>query len=232
MLLDTSEIERLNFAAVKSSEQANKNIALMRIAVDFLSEMTREQSFSSDDEVTILRLGIRVLNDAGAASQCAMSGYYQQAVGIIRDIIEVGFLLDLFRREKAKIAEWRTCTPKERKDNFKIVDIRKRLDLLDGTDARKRQEAYAFYSTHGTHPTPDLQAISPGGDTMIGPFPHDGYARLITYDLAKWFVAAVGYIAAILDFGKIPSDRRLTMSSSKLRLGVEFAGWLSTPQQE
>src|SRR5215208_6591204 len=42
------------------------------------------------------------VNDAAASVRLALSGYYQVAFLLVRDILEVGFLLDFFRTSPGK----------------------------------------------------------------------------------------------------------------------------------
>ncbi len=233
MLLDESDIEAINQVALRRSGLAQRNLAAAGKAIDLLHTFAREEAFNDDDDITILRLVIRVLNDAGASGKCALAGYYQQSISHIRDIIEVAFLLDLFWRKPDQIRVWREASDRDRKKLFKPVKLRETLDQLDGRTDSARQEAYAFYSGHGTHVTPNLEVISPNSQTQIGPFPSDKIIVLLTYDLTKWLCAATGYAAKSLDHRKIPdSDRSLAFVKHKLDFAFAFTNWLAMPQNE
>lgn len=233
MLIDESDIEEINEAALRRSDLAQRNLAMASKAIDLMHAFASEEAFNEDDDVTVLRLAIRVLNDAGASGKCAVAGYYQQAIAHIRDIIEVAFLLDLFRRKPDQIRAWRESSEKERKKLFKPVTLRETLDKLEGREDRSRQEAYSFYSAHGTHVTPHLEIISPNSLTQIGPFPNEQIIVLLTYDLTKWLCAATGYAMKSLDPRRISdSDRSLALTKQKLDFALSMTHWLTTSQTE
>jgi hypothetical protein len=154
MIIDNSDVERINEGYLRASLAAMGNIDLCFRATDLLRAAAMLKSFTSDDEKTILRLGIRLINDAGACGTCAIAGYYQPAAAHIRDIIEVEFLLDLFMREPSEIARWRLCSEKERRRDFKASELRRRLDNLDGHSNKARDHAYSLFSQHATHVAP------------------------------------------------------------------------------
>jgi hypothetical protein len=78
-----------------------------------------------------------------------MGGYYQNAVMLQRDLLEVSFLLDYFRSNRDRIAEWRGYTESARNKNFRAFKIRTALDDRDGFTERKRAEHYARLCTLG-----------------------------------------------------------------------------------
>jgi hypothetical protein len=85
-------------------------IAETMIAIDHFA---RDYAHTGDDELTIQLLGIRLFNSAAGAVQGLMSGHYQNSVMLVRDLLEVSFLLDYFRSNRERIAEWRSCTESE-----------------------------------------------------------------------------------------------------------------------
>ncbi len=233
MLIDESDIEALNDSALRRSGLAQCNLAMASKAIDLLHAFASEEAFNADDEITVIRLAIRVLNDAGACGKCALAGYYQQALSHIRDIIEVAFLLDLFQRKPDQIQIWREASEKDRKKLFKPVTLRETLDQLDGKKDKARQEAYAFYSGHGTHVTPHLEIISPNSLTHIGPFPSEQIIVLITYDLTRWLCAATGYTMKSLNPLRITdSEKSASLMKHKLDFALGLTNWLAMPQTE
>lgn len=63
-----------------------------------------------------------------------------------RDILEVAFLLDYFRSNEARIAEWRGCTESERNKKFGAYKVRTALDDRDGFKERKRALLTSSYA--------------------------------------------------------------------------------------
>jgi len=223
MLLDVSAIHDQNSGFLEQSKQAQENLDAASSCIDVISDFARIESFSREDDVVILRLGIRVLNDAGAAASCAYSGYYQPALAMIRDIVEVSFLLDLFQRQPEQIAEWRTCSEADRKKKFKPVKIRETLDNLDGRQEKVRKEAYDFFSGHGTHIDPFMQLISPDNLTMIGPFASEKIVVAFTFDLARWLLLATGFFLKAIDLSQVKDEGlRLSLTQKKFNFIIQL----------
>lgn len=132
------------------------------------------RQFSTDDEdlKLIQVLGIRTFNALGAAMKLCLSGYYQNAALILRDIIETAFLIDLFRGDRALIARWRLADKAARLKEFAPVKVRTRLDERDGFTERKRAAMYDMFSELAGHATmPSITMLRPMGmDAQIGPF--------------------------------------------------------------
>lgn len=123
-----------------------------------------------------------------------MSGYYQPAAAQIRDLIEVGFLIDLFRRQPQKIQGWRTSDHLARKKNFSAFELRKALNRDDQLSEDKRADAYQFFTSHGTHADPDsIDLTSPNRMTSVGPFPDRDRLVGLSFDLARYLAAGTEY---------------------------------------
>lgn len=207
MLIDNSAIEAANEDFVRNSPAAMCNVELCYAAVDLLRAAAELPSFSTPDDVTMLRLAVRLINDAGACGTCALGGYYQQAAAHIRDIIEVEFLLDLFRRQPKEINRWRVCGHKARQKYFKPSAIRKRLDRLDGFTNKPRDALYKLFSDVGTHANPDgFTIISPNALTQVGPFPSEKVVIALSFDLARVLGHAAWHIARWVDLRRESSQ--------------------------
>jgi hypothetical protein len=96
-----------------------------------------------------------------------LSGYCQGAVSFLRDIVEVGFLLDYFDYRPESMAAWRGGEA----DEFKPFKIRKALDERDGFEEKGRTERYKFLSTYGTHASyKGFELTVSGAGLTIGPY--------------------------------------------------------------
>ena len=142
---------------------------------------------------------------------------------MIRDIVEVSFLLDLFQRQPEQIAEWRTCSEAERKKKFKPVKIRETLDNLDGRQEKVRKAAYDFFSGHGTHIDPFMQLISPDSLTMIGPFASEKIVVAFTFDLTRWLMLATGFFLKAIDISQVTDKAlRLSLTQKKFNFTLQL----------
>ena len=132
------------------------------------------RQFPTDDEdlKLIQVLGIRTFNAFGAAMTLSLSGYYQNAALIMRDVLETTFLIDLFRGDRTLIAKWRVADKAARLKDFAPVKVRTRLDDRDGFTERKRAAMYDLFSELAGHATmASIAMLRPKGmDAQIGPF--------------------------------------------------------------
>jgi hypothetical protein len=109
----------------------------------------------SADQTTVQLIGIRLFNAAASGAKLALSQYYQPAFHQTRDILEMGFLLDLFRTAPDKISMWERSDRVERRKHFDPVVVRKFLDKRDGDASRKRKAEYGKLSELSSHLDPD-----------------------------------------------------------------------------
>lgn len=143
------------------------------ISMDIIHVLAIAHPNSSEDELTIQKLGLRLFNNGATAIKLMLTGYYQRALDIIRDNIELVFLLDFFLTWPEKISIWSNATAKKRKSDFSPVRIREALDARDGFTEKKRQETYSIFSEYATHPSSTGFRLLVPVDTnlhTIGPF--------------------------------------------------------------
>ena len=171
------------------------HLALVNASLDCLSRLPVAHIEEGEDELMTLRLTVRCFNSGAAALRLVRSGYFQPALTMVRDLIEVYFLLDLFSRDPGTLSEWRTMDDKERNKNFKPVRVRERLDALDGHKEKRREQAYKMLSQHAAHVSPaGFSLISPEAMTQVGPFPDEGRLRAVMEELASH----LGYATVIV----------------------------------
>jgi hypothetical protein len=64
----------------------------------------QNQSYEDSEQALItMRLAVRVFNAAGACLKLARGGYFQPAFAMVRDMLEIEFLSDLFRRDPSAL---------------------------------------------------------------------------------------------------------------------------------
>lgn len=98
--IDESPTEQENDRIVRENAELQDHIQLLHAAFGLLPVIIRHATHRDSSELAFLRLGIRLFNSAGAAFKLVRSGYYQSALAAIRDVVEIQFLLDLFRRDQ------------------------------------------------------------------------------------------------------------------------------------
>lgn len=184
-LVDETTIVAAHDHMIASDEDLSRHLDLINSCLDFLSRLPELHREENESELTLLRLSIRCFNSGASALRVLRCGYFQPAMTMVRDLIEVYFLMDLFIKEPKSFIDWRTMSDKDRKNHFKPVRVRERLDQIDGHKERRRQKSYEMFSQHAAHVNPNgHHLISPGNMTQIGPFPDYGLLRAGLEELA------------------------------------------------
>ncbi|MGM4910560.1 hypothetical protein [Rhizobium sp. 768_B6_N1_8] len=184
-LVDEAAIVATHDGMIIQDHDLSTHVALINASLECLSGLPEFHKEKSDEDLTILRLAIRSFNSGAAALRLVRCGYFQPALTMVRDLIEIYFLLDLFSREASSLSEWLSMSEKERSKNFKPVRVRERLDVLDGFKGQRRAETYKLFSENAAHVNPyGYHIISPNNLTRIGPFSDEGRLRAVLEELA------------------------------------------------
>ena len=162
-----------SIAHLKQDARLLEHYGMSAISMDIIHVLAVSHPNLSENELTIQKLGLRLFNNGATAIKLALSGYYQRALDIIRDNIEVIFLLDYFLTWSEQISVWSKASSKERKSNFSPLKIREVLDTRDGFTEKKGHETYSTFSEYATHATFDGFRLLVSEETnlhTIGPF--------------------------------------------------------------
>jgi len=178
---------------IDGNEDMFMHIAVIEKAMDVLNMFSTEiHDDENEDDEAVRLLGMRLFNGCAAAFQLTVSGYYQAAGMLMRDLLETVFLLDYFDLDHTKIHEWRVADRKTRLNTFKPAKIRTALDERDKFTSKKRNQEYQLLCELAAHPTyQGFQLLAPRGrQHHCGPF-FDSYSltRLIEH-LAKLAIQA------------------------------------------
>ncbi len=122
----------------------------------------------------------------------------------MRDVMETMFLMDLFKTDHSAIERWRCANDNKSKREFFPAKVRETLDVRDGTETGKRNEAYKMLCELATHPTMGTQyMIRPelDSDMLTGPFMGDTILRQGLEQLGVLAVQAGGIMDAFLPEG-------------------------------
>lgn len=185
---------------IESNDDLSAHIGMIHRIMDLIDFHRQSYQHETDDEKTVMLLGIRIFNAAGAAIRLSFSGYYQAAGLQLRDMLETGFLLDYFSSDTTLIRRWREVDERKRLREFNLAKIREVLDDRDGFTERKREKHYKDLCVVAGHPTfAGFEMLRPeaGADAHMGPF---FVPRLLTatvqelvrvnmvaYESFKWF---------------------------------------------
>ena len=132
-------------ALVEGDDRLALHLSVIEHAMD-LADILRQLPTDDEDMKVVQVLGMRIFNAFGASVKLALSGYGQNSVLIMRDILETVFLLNLFEGDRTAIERWRLADKKERMKNFKPIRVREALDAREGFDGKKRAALYDLFS--------------------------------------------------------------------------------------
>jgi hypothetical protein len=188
------EIRDQSLGAAAQNAELMDHLAIIEHWMDKIFYFAVEVPTTDEDGLTVQRLGIRLFNTSACALNLLLAGYYQNAAGQMRDLLETGFLIDDFSIDRTRIKLWREGSEKERRQVFQPIEVRKRLDKRDGFTANGRAAAYSFLSEYGAHPThKGVFLIYPDGLAGLGkcgPFFELKFLKAAIEELAKGLLDA------------------------------------------
>jgi hypothetical protein len=198
---DDREIETEHDGIVSQDQELKDHLKILHRCFELLHSLLKHHRYEDDDQsLALLRLAARVFNSAGACIKVGRAGYFQPAFAMVRDILEIEFLVDMFRRDRSHLSRWMTVDKKTRGKEFQQAKIRKYLDDLDGFTEKKRAQAYSLLSEYAAHATPyGFHIISPEGMTRIGPFPSKDRLTALFQELTKHLQMSCIHIVALID---------------------------------
>lgn len=194
-LVDESAIECAHDEMILASPALQKHIKMINLNLDCINQMLRTYAHKSTDELIVLRLAARCFNSGVAALRLARMGYYNQCLSLIRDLMEITLLLDLFAREPSTISNWTNASAAERDRKFGPFHVRVRLEEIEKREGKApldRRPVYKRFCTYGTHASPEsFVLISPNSMTQIGPFPDEGRLTAMIEEIVQHLTFAV-----------------------------------------
>lgn len=182
---------------INADNDSKSHIELIQDSLNIVYDITHEYENPTDDELTLQFLGIRIFNDTVCSLNRLLSGYYQVAFAIQRDILEILSLFEYFGFDKTQIKRWKICNNEERIKEFKPAKIRKILDKRDGFKDKKREKMYILFCEYALHPSyPGMKLVAPKGLGCVGPFLYEKLLINCLFELAKLSnYSALNYIS-------------------------------------
>ena len=135
--------------------------------------------------VAVVDLGVRIINNRGAAGQLALAGFWSAAAHQVRDLVECHQLIEYFRHRPSDARLWFESDGKEGYKNFGFGRVFDRLSKDRGAAPYDLKQSFQFYSNAGSHPSTAGLAwqMTDVGQKLIGPVPHPDRFRLFVGDL-------------------------------------------------
>lgn len=179
--------------AIERDENLSRHVALIEKSMDVLNLFSMNPAGNETEDAKACRLlGMRLFNGCAGAFQLIVSGYYQNAAMLLRDLLETVFLIGYLQHEPDKIGIWRAGDEKARRKAFGPAKIRKSLDKRDGFTSGKRKAAYDLLCQLAVHPTFEgLRMLMPARrQHHCGPFFDPTALKAMIEELAKLAIQA------------------------------------------
>jgi hypothetical protein len=156
-------------------------------ALDIIQLLGKHHPQRNEDELTIQKLGIRLFNTGTSSLKLGLSGFYQTAFLVARDLLETSNLLDYLLMRPNHVQVWREADEKTLKSLFSPAAIRIALDRRDGFTTKGREVRYKEYCAYAAHPTFKGLSMLVPQDTKLhtyGPFFDPGLLKAVLEELA------------------------------------------------
>lgn len=178
------ELRTKSILHINGDGSLKEHMQLVQEALDMLHDIVKVYKQQTDDELTVQYLGIRLFNTIVSSNKLMLSGYYQNALALQRDIIESGFLLEYLGAFPEQIAVWKSSDDEQRHTIFKPSAIRKALDNRKQVKGGKRGQIYKRLCEYASHPTyKGFKLVAPKGLGEIGPFYDEKYLAAVLGEL-------------------------------------------------
>ncbi|RWN51196.1 hypothetical protein [Mesorhizobium sp.] len=186
MLFNVSGVEAQHRPLIQNGNLGDAYRVGTMGCVRLIEEVVRGGSWN-DERATfvVIDLGVRIINNCGAAGQLALSGFWSAAGHQVRDMVECHQLIEYFRYQPSEAQRWFDCEGMERYQQFGFGRVFRELEKLRGKAPFDLKQSFDFYSNAGSHPSRVGLAwqMTELGDKIIGPVPHTDRFRLFTGDL-------------------------------------------------
>lgn len=154
-------------ALIVADERLQSHVTMverMMVIADRLSRLPEPGA----DLKFVQALAVRSFNAFAAALRLALSGYARDSVPILRDILEMVFLLDLFAGDHSAIERCRSASPEIRMAQFSATELQRLLDERDQATGSARKNLHDRYSELAGQ-NGGQSALTAYSDTTLGP---------------------------------------------------------------
>jgi hypothetical protein len=155
-------------------------------------------------------LALRIFNSVASAFRLTIHGYFQTAQMVLRDVVEVSFLLRYFYLDPEKIEAWQHADEKTLKKEFGPSKVRKKSAKLaetleKGVDEQVEEETmnkmYSRFCREAAHADPrGQQLVYHDGALQFGPIENPEFLKRTLFEIAKWSqfgtLQVIGHLAA------------------------------------
>ena len=163
-----------------------QTIEALGTALSYLDRIATCWWGCNEDAHTEERLIGRTASNTRAAFQLLRAGYYDEAFTLVRQIGETANLMSLFIQSEESYVEWRDASEKVRRNKFRAVKIRLKLEKLP-LPLLMDEQLYSLLSERSVHVNPHTtpQGHNPFGLPTLGSYFQEAGALLVLNHLAE-----------------------------------------------
>lgn len=186
MLFDVSAVEAQHLPLIQNGNLGDAFRAGTFGCVRLIQDVVLGGNWNADQaNLIVVDLGVRIINNCGAAAQLALAGFWSPAGHQIRDLVECHQLIEYFRYRPADALEWFESDGKDRYQKFSFGKVFDKLAKERGSANYDLKQSFDLYSEAGSHPSTAGLAwhITGVGKKLIGPVPHPDRFKLLVGDL-------------------------------------------------
>ena len=212
------EIRAGSLKIITSNDALRDHVSMIHGSLALIYALAHDHQNNNEDELTIQYLGLRLFNSGAASLKLGLSGYYQAAFALVRDVFETVALLDYLNTNRDQITVWKASDKKERITKFGPGPIRNKLNERDQLSGNKRKEIYDLLSEYASHATaPGFQLLAPQGLAQIGPFLNEKYLRAWVEDMVKHVTHGATIFDRFFDDVEVPlfAEKRVFLEQFK-----------------
>jgi hypothetical protein len=170
----------------------------------------------------------RVVSSCQACLLLMSSGYYDEALSIIRGLGEIANLMAMFVKDSFQFERWKTIDEKTRRRDFAAVRVRLWLEQ-NSAPLVVDEKRYGILSAYSIHASPNAlpQAHNQHGNGMICPVYQEAGFLLCLNELGRSMAFIGVFSARLLGVPEEIRDAAVTIS----RILVENIGGISADVQ-
>lgn len=201
MLFDVSAVEAQHTPLIQNGNLGDAYRSATFGCVRLIQDVVVGGNWN-DERAThvVVDLGVRMINDCGAAALQALAGFWSPAGHQVRDLVECHQLIEYFRRVPSDAQRWFDSEGRKRYTQFGFGEVYSKLQKERGPAPFDLKPSFDFYSNAGSHPSVEGLAwhMTEDGSRNIGPVAHKDRFRLFTADLwAHMARATLEFVEAI-----------------------------------
>lgn len=195
-------------------------IDLIELGIDALSSVLNSNVENLTDKQILIFRGVqaKIINCIGASLKLLQSGYYEQSLSIVRDLIEVICVSTFFIMHDEKINDWKSLEPRRRRDVYGTPKLLKEIKSFSSESYEILKEYYEDTSSYGVHANPTASQLQFDGEYIqVGPQLNKNAAQVIIKIIADLCILSVNMAGSIKQEPAMDHERTAIFNAAVIR---------------